>query len=217
MHTRWRALFAGVVLSVACTSGCFEAVEEDGIPQPSVRITDAELQVIFWRWRNSLSAEEREVLDKEIMWREDLLIHVFLGHIPKKRSRGGMSTVAKQARKDGWCTRHPEAEDIPWYRNWDSMYDPQAASSAEEQSKIPQPLEVALHHEFFGHILPALKDPGLWDRLREHPELQVDDEVRALAIENEYRRRLGLPEVPVDVDLLKWFFSREHLPASSAP
>lgn len=217
--TRRRALFEGATFALACVcKGCsiLEDVEDDSIPQPSVRFTEVELDVGIWRWRSTVPPNQREVIDKELMWGKNLLVHTFLGHIPKEQSRGSMSTFAKQARKDGWCTRHPESEDIPWHRNWDLMYDPQAAAYWEERLKIPHPIEVSMHHEFFGHILAALRDPNLMDRVKDNPELKDDEERKALAIENEYRRHLGLAEVPEKLIYPEWYL-RQHPPKASTP
>jgi hypothetical protein len=82
--------------------------------------------------------------------------------------------------------------------------------------KIPHPIEVGLHHEFFGHLLPALRDPDLMDRLSDNPKLKDDEERKALAIENEYRRHLGLPEVPEKVIFPEWYH-RERSPVPSTP
>lgn len=83
--------------------------------------------------------------------------------------------------------------------------------------KIPQPLEAALHHEFFGHILPALRDPSLLDRIRNSKQLYWDNERQALAIENKYRRHSGLPEVREDWVIPAPFLPQGKLPESSTP
>lgn len=61
---------------------------------------------------------------------------------------------------------------------------------------IPHPVEVILHHEIMGHIVPVLQNPQLLQRLLREKALWDVLERNAVETENRYRRRLGLPEMP---------------------
>lgn len=188
-------LFAGTVLGLACGTGGCATVDLDDI-LPSIRTSETVLEQGIQLLRSRLSPQDREVLDDELLSRRDLLIHISLGRIPRELSRGGMSTLAQNARDNGWCRRHPNVGNVPWNRDWDVIYDPEIAKYWERRLNIPHPIEVSLYHEIFGHILPVLRNPELLAVLKEHPESKNDFEFNGRAAENDFRKYLGLPGIP---------------------
>lgn len=151
----------------------------------------------FKNWRESLREKDRDVLEK-FLWQKDLLIHVFraTGRLSPLESRGGASAPASSKRIKKVCDFHPIYGDVPWKLSWDVAYDPELTKWFEEKYGIPTPPEVVLHHEIFGHVIPCLRDPKLIREVEMNSGLEMEDECGALPVENQYRKQIGLREVP---------------------
>ena len=205
-HSLRRRLFLQGVLGVACgmSTGCeaeWASTRTKGGPRTigSFHIAGEGMYEGFQRWLATVTSDDRAAID-ELIGRKELLIHVFLavGRLPQA-SRGGMSGFASGEEMTGLCDFHPIVGEFSTERNWDVIYDPELTKKFEEDHGIPTPPEVILQHEIFGHVLPVLRNPGLLDALRDDEQLKDANEREAFDIENRYRKRLGLREVPPEL------------------
>lgn len=205
-HTR-RALLKGAALALAggAWAGCDELLRLPPAPWRPVRegpfdIVGDGMYDAFRRWRESLVETDRVVFEQLIRPKEPLLIHLFLatGRLPDN-SRGGMSGPASSGRMKQICDAHPMIGEFAPKRNWDVAYDPERTKWFEETHRIPSPPEVVLHHEIFGHVLPGLMDLNIVFTLAKDERYKDTYECRALCVENRYRKKVGLPEVPPEL------------------
>lgn len=165
----------------------------------SFHIAGGGMYEAFERWRTSLTPDNRKVIE-ELIRREDLLFHVFLGvgRLDPELSRGGKSGWASSPTMKPICDFHPIAGRFAPERNWDVVSDPEARKVFEEVHGIPNPPEVILHHEIFGHDIPTLRNLKVIDT-RGDQSLDEPNECDALEVENRYRRQIGFQEVPPDL------------------
>ena len=186
-----RFLVLAIVAVLACGTcgGC--ATAQSG----SIWPTGQELEDGAKRWRKTARPEDQAVID-ELIASHDLTIHLIVGNLAGFDTRGGASSLASDDFWNKTCFLHPKRDGVPPGRDWHVIYDPVARKEAEKRFGIAHPVEVILHHEIFGHILPALRDPRLIERVRNNPRLKKENERDAVEEENRYRRYLGLPELP---------------------
>ena len=195
-RSRPRALFAWAVLGMACATLDDADVHTTG----SIRTTGDGMAEAVRRWRDQATPEERAVID-ELMARKDLQIHVVLvvGRL-SKASRGGESMLASNSESGRLCIWHPKAQGVPPGRDWEVFYDPERAKEYEEKYGIPTPVEVVLQHEIFGHIVLLLKKPQPLQEGKIDKKFLDTSERQALDVENRYRQRFGLQEVPPELE-----------------
>ena len=202
-----RALFMGGVLALACgaSAGCEAEFAKTRATETtrtvgSFHIAGVGMYEAFERWRATATREDQVVIE-DLGGKKDLLIHVFLavGRLSEEESRGGESGEASTRDMKLLCDFHPIVGTFRRERDWDVIYDPERTKKFEEDYGIPTPPEVVLQHEFFGHVVPVLRNPTLEDILANDGRLKKANECEALDVENRYRKRIGRQEVPPEL------------------
>ena len=187
---RERAIPLLIVTGLACGTcgGCATT------QLTSIRPTGEVLEAGAQSWRNKARPEDQVVID-DLAGRKDLMFHIIMGSLAGEAARGSASSPAASDFAKRFCLLHPKIAGIRPERDWDIIYDPKQSAEFAKTTGIPNPVEVLLHHEVFGHILPVLRDPNLLKTIPKDERLREENERAAVEEENRYRRHLGLPEV----------------------
>lgn len=187
-----KALSLATIMCIACGTcgGC--ATGQAG----SFRFTGAGMEdgVATMRQRAPPSLQ---VVIVELAQDRSSLFHFIRGNLAGMDTRGAAATLATTDLAKEQCLLHPKSAGVKPKRNWDVIYDETEQRQEEKRSGLQNPLDALLLHELLGHIVPVMRDPPLIELVRESQKLREENERDAIKIENEYRKHVGLPLVPV--------------------
>lgn len=196
IRRRYGALLAGAALGLAWGASASCATDDHAGIRPSLVTTDVELAADIQGWLELLSPEDRAAFEREILWRKDLVIHVVSGDLPSKDSRGGASSWSWTDFSKTYCKKHPNVEGVPRRQDWDVIVDRRLAEKWTKKCEIPNPPDVIMYHEIYGHILWLLRNPEFLKNREINERLKAVLEDKARIIENQYRTYRKLPNVP---------------------
>jgi hypothetical protein len=157
----------------------------------SFKFSESDMTAAFGSWYAKAPPKTRATIDA---LDQDETIHIIRGRVADKDSRGASSSPASSRPSRKQCIMHPATTALKPERDWDVVFDEELQQRQEAKLGLPNPVEALLQHEIMGHIVPALLDPS------EIYNPSNDNEPKAVRQENDYRKHVGLPLVPVPRD-----------------